>query len=331
MRDPYEVLGVQRNASAAAIKSAYRKLAKKHHPDNNKNDPKAAARFAELNSANEILGDEAKRKQFDRGEIDAEGKPRFQGFPGGGAGPRGAGGAGFEQFHFRTGGGPGGFGGAGGGAAFEDILNSMFAGAGAGAARGARGGRGRSQTFEFDGGGFGAPDLDLSVAMTVSLEEAMNGGQKRVRLPTGKELNVKIPAGVTSGQQIRLRGQGETAPGHPPGDLLITITIAPHPVFKVEGDDLRVELPITLYEAVLGGKVRVPVLGGAVELTVPKNTSSGRTFRLKGKGLPKSDGSRGDQFVTTRIMLPDGNNAELEALMQKWRDEHPYNPRSAME
>jgi DnaJ-class molecular chaperone len=329
MRDPYEVLGVQRNASAAAIKSAYRKLAKKHHPDNNKNDPKAAARFAELNSANEILGDEAKRKQFDRGEIDAEGKPRFQGFPGGGAGPRGAGGAGFEQFHFRTGGGPGGFGGAGGGAAFEDILNSMFAGAGA--ARGARGGRGRSQTFEFDGGGFGAPDLDLSVAMTVSLEEAMNGGQKRVRLPTGKELNVKIPAGVTSGQQIRLRGQGETAPGHPPGDLLITITIAPHPVFKVEGDDLRVELPITLYEAVLGGKVRVPVLGGAVELTVPKNTSSGRTFRLKGKGLPKSDGSRGDQFVTTRIMLPDGNNAELEALMQKWRDEHPYNPRSAME
>ncbi|HWV96904.1 MAG TPA: J domain-containing protein, partial [Xanthobacteraceae bacterium] len=195
----------------------------------------------------------------------------------------------------------------------------------------ARGGRGRSQTFEFDGGGFGAPDLDLSVAMTVSLEEAMNGGQKRVRLPTGKELNVKIPAGVTSGQQIRLRGQGETAPGHPPGDLLITITIAPHPVFKVEGDDLRVELPITLYEAVLGGKVRVPVLGGAVELTVPKNTSSGRTFRLKGKGLPKSDGSRGDQFVTTRIMLPDGNNAELEALMQKWRDEHPYNPRSAME
>ncbi|MBN8985562.1 MAG: DnaJ domain-containing protein [Rhizobiales bacterium] len=330
MRDPYEVLGVQRNASAAAIKSAYRKLAKKHHPDNNKNDPKAAARFSEVNSANEIVGDEDKRKQFDRGEIDAEGKPRFQGFPGGGAGPRGAPGGGFEQYSFRTGGGPGG-GGAGGGAAFEDILNSMFAGAAAGGGRGARGGRGGSQTFEFDGGGFGAPDLDVNVTMTVSLEEAVKGGEKRVRLPNGKELNVKIPAGVTSGQQIRLKGQGETVQGHRPGDLLIAITIAPHPVFKVDGDDLRVDLPITLYEAVLGGKVRVPVVGGAVELTVPKNTSSGRTFRLKGKGLPKSGGGSGDQFVTTRIMLPDGNDAELEALMQKWRDDHPYNPRSGME
>jgi DnaJ-class molecular chaperone len=167
--------------------------------------------------------------------------------------------------------------------------------------------------------------------MTVSLEEAVKGGEKRVRLPNGKELNVKIPAGVTSGQQIRLKGQGETVQGHRPGDLLIAITIASHPVFKIDGDDLRVDLPITLYEAVLGGKVRVPVVGGAVELTVPKNTSSGRTFRLKGKGLPKSGGGSGDQFVTTRIMLPDGNDAELETLMQKWRDDHPYNPRSGME
>jgi DnaJ-class molecular chaperone len=165
--------------------------------------------------------------------------------------------------------------------------------------------------------------------MTVSLEEAVQGGEKRVRLPTGKELNVKIPAGVASGQQIRLKGQGETAPGHPPGDLLITITIAPHPFFKVDGADLRVDLPITLYEAVLGGKVRVPTLGNAVELSIPKNTSSGRTFRLKGKGLPKSGGA-GDLFVTIRIMLPDGNDAELETLMQKWRDQHPYNPRSGL-
>jgi DnaJ-class molecular chaperone len=164
--------------------------------------------------------------------------------------------------------------------------------------------------------------------MTVSLEESVNGVAKRVRLPTGKELDVKIPAGVTAGQQIRLKGQGETAPGHRPGDLLITVSIAPHPIFKVDGSDLRVDLPITLYEAVLGGKVRVPTLGSAVELSIPKNTSSGRTFRLKGKGLPKAPGATGDLFVTTRIMLPDGNDAELEALMQKWRDGHPYNPRS---
>jgi DnaJ-class molecular chaperone len=319
MRDPYEVLGVQRGASAAAIKSAYRKLAKKHHPDSNKNDPKAAERFSELNSANEIIGDEAKRKQFDRGEIDAEGKPRFQGFPGGDPrGRAGAAGGGFESHTFRTGGGPGGMGGAG----FEDILNSMFGG---GAARG--GARaGRSSPFEFDTGGIGL-DLDLSVAMTVSLEEAVKGGEKRVRLPNGKELNVKIPAGVVAGQQIRLKGQGETAHGHPPGDLLITVSIATHPFFKVDGSDLRVDLPITLYEAVLGGKVRVPTLGSAVELSIPKNTSSGRTFRLKGKGLPKPGGA-GDLYVTTRIILPDGNDAELEALMQKWRDGHPYNPRS---
>src|SRR6202043_3325967 len=322
MRDPYEVLGVPRGASAAAIKSAYRKIAKKHPPDNNKNDPKSAARFSEINSANEIIGDEDKRKQFDRGEIDAEGKPRFQGFPGGDPRARpGSPGGGFESYTFPTGGaGPGGAGPGGGG--FEDILNSMFGGA---AARGARPGAGGS--FEFDTGGI-ALDLDLSVAMTVSLEESAKGVEKRVRLPTGKELNVKIPAGVVAGQQIRLKGQGETAQGHPPGDLLITVNIAPHPFFKVEGSDLRVELPITLYEAVLGGKIRVPTLGSAVELSVPKNTSSGRTFRLKGKGLPKATGAAGDLFVTTRIVLPDGNDAELEALMQKWRDSHPYNPRS---
>jgi DnaJ-class molecular chaperone len=313
MRDPYEVLGVQRGASAAAIKSAFRKLAKKYHPDANKNDPKAAERFAEVNTANEILGDEVKRKQFDRGEIGADGKPRFQGFPGGG--PRGARpGGGFEQYGFRGGG--GGPGADGGG--FEDILNTMFGGA--------RGGRRGGAQFDFDTSTFGAPDLDHNVTMTVSLEESVKGGDKRIRLPSGKELNVRIPAGVTSGQQIRLRGQGDTAPGHRPGDLLITVTVAAHPIFKVDGNDLRADLPITLYEAVLGGKVRVPTLGGAVELSIPKNTSGGRTFRLKGKGIPKG-GASGDLFVTTRIILPDGNDADLEGLMEKWRDMHPYNPR----
>ncbi|MCC8953907.1 J domain-containing protein, partial [Bradyrhizobium sp. Pear77] len=194
-------------------------------------------------------------------------------------------------------------------------------------ARGGGGARGgRASPFEFEGGGVGV-DLDLSVTMTVSLEESAGGGDKRVRLPTGRELNVKIPPGVTAGQQIRLKGQGDTAQGHRPGDLLITISIAPHPFFKVDGNDLRIDLPITLYEAVLGGKVRVPTLGSAVELSIPKNTSSGRTFRLKGKGLSKA-GAVGDLYVTTRIILPDGNDAELEALMQTWRERNSYNPRS---
>lgn len=322
MRDPYEVLGVQKGASAAAIKSAYRKLAKKHHPDANKDDPKAADRFSELNMANEILGHEDKRKQFDRGEIDAEGKPRFQGgfegagFPGGGrAGP-----GGFE-YSFNSGGpqGAGGFGGGG----FEDILKSMFGGAAPGGMGGGRGGFQQEQPF--------AADLDLAVTMSVSLEDSVTGATRRVRLPTGKELNVKIPAGVVAGQQIRLKGQGETAPGHRPGDVLINIAIAPHAFFKIEGNDLRLDLPITLDEAVLGAKVRVPTLDGAVQLSIPKNTSSGRTFRLKGKGMPHKTAPNlvgfGDLLATTRIVLPDGNDAELEALMEKWRTTHVQNPR----
>jgi len=323
MRNPYDVLGVKKGASAAEIKSAFRKLAKKHHPDANKDDPKAAARFAEVNAANEIVGDEDKRKQFDRGEIDAEGKPRFQGFPGGGAGPGGFSRSsrdGFETFTFRSGG-AGPQGGFGGGGAFDDILSSMFGGA-------ARGRGGGAETFEYEPGPSAMSDLDLNASLGITLEEAVHGAEKRVRLPTGKELNVKIPAGVTSGQTIRLRGQGQEVQGHRPGDALITVVIAQHPVFKVDGNDLRADVPVTLYEAVLGAKVRVPTLDGAVELSIPKNTSSGRTFRLRGKGMPVKGKEPGDLFVTMRIVLPDGNDAELEALMQRWRETKPYNPRS---
>ena len=167
---------------------------------------------------------------------------------------------------------------------------------------------------------------DVSVNLTVTLGEAAHGAKKRVRLPTGKEVGVTIPAGIADGQTIRLRGQGFSS-GRAAGDALVTIRIAPHAELKPEGDDLRAEITIPLESAVLGASVRVPTLDGAVELKIPPWTTSGRTFRLKGKGLPKA-GATGDLYVTTRIILPDGNDAELEALMQKWRDGHPYNPRS---
>jgi DnaJ-class molecular chaperone len=323
MRDPYDVLGVSKSASAADIKSAFRKLAKKLHPDANKHDPKAASRFAELNAAHEILGDVEKRKAFDRGEIDAEGKPRFQGFEGFGAGPGGGfGGEGvFETFSFGPGGSQrsggrarGGFGG------FEDILKDVFSGGG-------RGGRGGHQ-FE-DEETQPAHSGDLTAAVTITLAEAAKGTTRRVQLPTGKEVEVKIPAGLVEGQQIRLKGQGAAGARGRPGDVLITVSVAPHPLFERAGADLRLELPVTLYEAVLGGKVRVPTLDGAVELAIPAGTSAGRTFRLKGKGFPAKS-STGDLLATVRIMLPDGGDTELEELMRKWRDKRPYDPRKGM-
>jgi DnaJ-class molecular chaperone len=312
MRDPYEVLGVGKNADAGAIKSAYRRLAKKLHPDANKNDPKTAQRFAEVNSAYEILGEERKRRAFDAGEIDAEGKPRFQAF----GGPRGAGsGAHFETFSF----GPEGFqarGGVGGGQ-FEDIISQMFGGFGAGRTRSFRGG---FEPDEMEPAGH-----DVTISVTISLEEAAAGGARRVRLPTGKEVDVKIPAGLADGKQIRLKGKGIPGPGGA-GDVLITVKIAPHAVFERDGADLRTTVPIALYEAVLGGKVRVPTLGGAVELAIPPGTSGGRTFRLKGKGMTV-DGKAGDLLVTVSIALPEKGDQELDELMKTWRDHKPYDPR----
>jgi DnaJ-class molecular chaperone len=330
MRDPYQVLGVSKGASAAEIKSAYRRLAKKLHPDANKHDPKAASRFAELNAAYEIAGDEKKRKAFDNGEIDAEGKPRFQGFegfggqPGAGAG-HGPGGAHFESFSF----GPDGFqrrssGGGGAGGGFEDILRNMFGGA-------ARGGpRGFGTQYEAEDFGAPPPGQDLRAEMTISLPDAAKGTKTRVHLPTGKDVEVKIPAGLTSGQQIRLKGQGWPSASGKTGDAMITVHVAPHPLFKPDGADLRLDLPITLYEAALGGKVRVPTLDGAVELALPPGTNSGRTFRLKGKGL-KSKSGFGDLLATVRIMLPERSDEEFKELMEKWRDKNAYDPRKDLE
>lgn len=309
MRDPYEVLGVAKTAAAGEIKKAYRHLAKKYHPDHNKTDPKAKERFSEVNSAYEIVGDEKKKAQFDRGEIGPDGKPRFAGFEGFGAGPfgggrtsRGPGGA--EHFEFNFGGG------RAGGFDPSEIFGDLFGGGKKGRAAPRRG-------------------EDVSVTVAVSLETAVNGGAVRVHLPDGRAVEAKIPAGMEEGKQIRLRGQGHTAPvGGEPGDALVSVKIQPHPLFKVEGRDLRHELPVTLYEAVLGGPIPVPTLGGAVELSIPPGSNSGRVLRLRGKGLPAADGKpAGDLYVVLRAMLPERADPEFEALMRNWRDAKPYDPR----
>jgi DnaJ-class molecular chaperone len=304
MRDPYEVLGVSRTASEAEIKSAFRKLAKKHHPDTNKTDPKAKERFNEVNAAYEIVGDKTKRKQFDRGEIGADGKPRFQQGPGFG---------GFEGFGRRTAqpdqggartfrwstGGPGdeGF-------DSDDILSDILGGFT----------RQRQRTHT-------PPGQDVTATAAVTLEQLIHGEKVRVDLPTGKTVEVAIPPGTRSGQSIRLKGQGRGAPA---GDAIVSVEFVPHPVFRVEGETLRRDVAITLDEAVLGAKVRVPTLDGPVTLTVPPNSSGGRALRLKGKGLPRAGGDRGDLLVNLRIVLPEGGDRDLEALMQKWRNGHRY-------
>jgi DnaJ-class molecular chaperone len=327
VRDPYEVLGVGRKASADEIKKSFRKLAKKHHPDSSKGDPKASARFNEINTAYEILGDEKKRAQFDAGEIDAEGKPKGFNFDPRSQGGFGQGGfGGFDPGSFRQGPGgetifetfsygPGGFqrrGSRGGarqqGGGFEDILSSIF------------GGRaqphGDTAFEEFEQAQSKGSDIALS--LTVSLEESVSGAKKRVMLPSGKEVEVTIPAGVTDGQQIRLRGQGFAGPT--PGDAIVTIRVAAHPDLKAEGANLRAEVSVPLEDAILGGSVRVPTLTGAVDLKIPPKTSGGRTFRLKSKGLPQKNGESGDLLVSINIVLPEGADAELEALAKKLKE-----------
>ena len=326
MRDPYSVLGVAKSASEGDIKKAFRQLAKKYHPDQNKDDPGAQQRFAEVNQAYEIIGDKDKRAQFDRGEIDAEGKQKFQsrGFDGF---------SGFEDF--GAAGGSRGFrssGGAAGGGGFDDILNDILGGFGG--RGGARGSAGPGASGFAGAGGAKArrpspskgANADLIAA--VSLEDILNSGKAQVTLPSGKTVNVTLPKGVVEGEKIRLKGQGHPGDqGGPAGDALIEVRFKTHKLFDVKGSDLHLDLPITLYEAILGAKIRTPTLTGAVNLTVPENTSSGKTMRLKGKGLPTKNGGHGDLLVKIQIMLPPHGDDELDTLMKAWREITPYRVR----
>lgn len=318
MRDPYSVLGVAKSASDKEIKSAFRKLAKKYHPDANSNDPKAAGRFNEANQAYEILGDKDKRAQFDRGEIDAEGKPRFQGFAGGD--PFGGGGP-FGSARARPGGagGPGGFEYRSSTKAEDFDADSIFSSLFEGAFGGAGGARRSTASGGFSGARNAASKgADIAANLTIDLEDVVGNEKVEVSFASGKKLAIRLPMGVEDGQTIRLRGQGQPAPagGGEPGDALITIRVASHRRFKIDGRDLRCEAEVPLRTAVLGGRLEVETLDGRLALNVPAWTNSGKTFRFKGKGLTTKDGGRGDLYVRAEIMLPNGDD-ELAALMRQ--------------
>jgi DnaJ-class molecular chaperone len=307
MRDPYTILGVGKSADEAEIKKAFRKRAKALHPDRNTTDPKSQDKFAELNGAYEILGDASKRAQFDRGEIDADGKPRFQGFEGFGGGHGGAReGGGFESFSFGFGGG-GPFAGrpgraAGDAAGGDDIFSHLFGEA-------MRGGRQRRP----------AKGEDVTSTLTVTVEDIASEAKKRIALPTGREVEVMIPRGVADGQIVRLRGLGQPGSGgSEAGDALLTIRIAPHERFAVEGTDVRLRQPVELEDAILGAKIRVQTPTGAVDLNIPAQTNSGRTLRLRGKGLPGKSGP-GDLLVTLEIKLPEVIDEDLLDYARKRR------------
>jgi DnaJ-class molecular chaperone len=323
MRDPYTVLGVGRSASEKELKSAYRKLAKANHPDQNQNDPKAQAKFAEISAAYDFLSDKEKRGQYDRGEIDESGQPKFSGFANGGFNPGGFG-AGSARARTTTS--------AGGSFSAEDILKEFMSGFGGNASARARSSGGPQGFDPFAGntgmGGSGRSGSirgeDANVTLTVRLEDAHTHASVPVTMPNGKTLSVKIPDHVEDGQQIRLKGQGFPSPlGGEPGDAIVTVRFERHKQFRRDGKDLRVDVPITLYEAVLGAKVRVPTLDGSAELTLPPGVDTGKSLRLKGKGLFGD----GDLYATLRIELPRGGDPDLESLMRFWRDQKAYKVR----
>jgi len=299
--DPYTLLGVSRTATEADIKKAYRKLAKELHPDRNKDNPKAAEKFSQVTSAYDLLSDKDKRARFDRGEIDGDGNPSAPFGFGGGGGPQGG---------FRP-----DFGGDQAGD-FSDLFEGLF------------GGRGRAGGGGGFAGGFGRrpqpKGANVAYRLTVPFGDAATLAPQRITLADSKTIDLKLPAGVESGTQMRLSGKGQPGPGGN-GDAIVTIEIQPHRFFTRDGDDVRLDLPVSLSEAVLGASVRVPTADGAVMLTVPKGSSSGKTLRLKGRGFHKKGGGRGDQLVTLMVELPVDDDALVE-FVQGWKD-NDRNPR----
>src|ERR1700722_10997786 len=300
MKDPYEVLGVQKTDSEAAIRSAYRKLAKRHHPDVNPGKPEAAERFKEISAAYDILSDKEKRARYDRGEIDAagnEGPPQRPFYRDVGDA------AGRQKCHADAGFDP------------ED-LESVFAQAFRGRS-GASGGR----RFSMRG-------QDAQYQLTLDFLDAANGTTRRATRPDGRTLDVRIPAGVRDGQVIRLKGQGMPGIGDgAPGDALVEVAVAPHPLFRREGDDIIVELPVTLQEAVLGTALEVPTIKGPVRLTIPPNSGRGTRLRLRGRGI----GGKGHQFVELHPVLPPSEEPELAEFLKNGKPLHPITPRAGLE
>jgi len=320
--DLYQRLGLKRGATEAEIKKAYRSLAKQLHPDRNTDNPKAAERFAQVTQAYDMLSDKDKRARYDRGEIDEDGNPKMPfggGFGGGGPRPGGAQGGGFEGFQ----GGGGNFDNMGA-ADLSDLFEGLFGG-------GAAGGR----TREAPGGGFGgfrqrgrAPQkgADIAYRLTVPFIDAATQKPQRITLADGKTIDLKLPKGVEDGTRIRLSGKGQQGPGGA-GDGIVTISVSPHPFYTRDGKDIRMNLPVTLKEAVLGAKVKVPTPDGPVMLTIPKGTSSGRVLRIKGRGFSDKAGARGDQLIAVQVDLPSGD-AELESFAEKWSG--GGNPRASL-
>jgi DnaJ-class molecular chaperone len=294
--DPYEVLGVKKDASQSDIQKAYRALAKKLHPDLNPGNKQAEERFKEVAAAYDLLGDEKKRARFDSGEIDASGAERpqqrqyYRDFAD--AGSQYSSDAGFADF------------------ADDDILSQIFRGRG----RGPVNMRGQDRQYRLE----------------LEFLDAINGATQHITLPDGSALDVRIPAGTRDGQTLRLRGKGAPGIGEgPPGDALVEVTVRPHRIFSRDGDNIRVELPISLSEAVLGGKVTVPTPTGSVTMTIPKWSNTGAVLRLKGKGATRAGGGSGDELVALKIVLPEKPDAELESFIAKWGG--AYNPRQTME